>query len=95
MPRKEHLRRCLRLDILLDELLKQRISYHMILVIVIQLTLLQIITVLTPQVTKRIGRFQHNIHRMTKGNNGIHKCFVSADKGSQLFNNGKTFQMTY
>jgi hypothetical protein len=32
---------------------------------------------------------------MTKGINGIHNNLVSGGKGSQLFTNGKTFQMTY
>ena len=67
----------------------------MILIIVIKLTLLQVITILTPQVTKRTSRLQHDIHGMTKGNYGIHNNLVSSGKGSQLFTNGKTFQMTY
>jgi hypothetical protein len=32
---------------------------------------------------------------MTKRNDGIHNNLVSDGKGSQLFTNGKTLQMTY
>ena len=37
----------------------------------------------------------HAIFWRTKENNGIHNNLVSGGKGSQLFTNGKTFQMTY
>ena len=78
VPGEEHLRHGLRADVFPDELLQQRVTHHVLGIVLIQLALFQVITIVASQVAKGAGRLQHHVERAGKG--GIGCGHVVLDK---------------
>ncbi|MPN51582.1 hypothetical protein SDC9_199230 [bioreactor metagenome] len=61
VPGKQHLRHGLRLYVFFDELFEQFFTHHVVLLLCIQVCLLEVIAIITIEVTTRPYGFEHHI----------------------------------